>query len=100
MKLKNLRNRQDLFHEEGMINLVLETIDKYSETKNLPNRMSMPLFEGFKQQQIDDVYDKLYTLLATMIKGIIQKRFAYWFGFFYFISVFYMVIVMPQGQGH
>lgn len=69
MKLKNLRNRQDLFHEEGMINLVLETIDKYSETKNLPGRMSMPLFEGFKQAQIDDVYDKLYTLLATMIKG-------------------------------
>ncbi len=69
INLKNLRNRQDLFHEEGMITLVLETIDKYSETKNQPNRMSMQLFEGCKQQQIDDIYDRLYTLLATMIKG-------------------------------
>ena len=69
IKLKNLRNRQDLFHEEGMINLVLETIDKYSETKNMTGRMSMPLFEGVKQQQIDEIYDRLYALLATMIKG-------------------------------
>lgn len=69
IKLKNLRNRQDLFHEEGMITLVLETIDRYSETKNQPNRMSMQLFEGYKQQAIDEIYDKLYALLATMIKG-------------------------------
>jgi len=66
-KLKILRNRQDLFHEEGMISLVLETIDKYSETKN--QKMNIELFDGCKQQIIDDIYDKLYALLATMIKG-------------------------------
>ena len=66
-KLKILRNRQDLFHEEGMISLVLETIDKYSETKN--QKTNIELFDGCKQQIIDDIYDKLYALLATMIKG-------------------------------
>jgi ryanodine receptor 2 len=68
-KLKALRNRQDLFHEEGMITLVLETIDKYSETKDQANRTNIPLFDGYKQQVIDDIYDQLYALLATMIKG-------------------------------
>jgi ryanodine receptor 2 len=68
-KLKALRNRQDLFHEEGMITLVLETIDKYSETKNQASKMNIPLFEGYKQQVIDDIYDQLYALLAVMIKG-------------------------------
>lgn len=68
-KLKALRNRQDLFHEEGMITLVLETIDKYSETKDQSNRNNIPLFDGYKQQVIDDIYDQLYALLATMIKG-------------------------------
>ena len=68
-KLKALRNRQDLFHEEGMISLVLETIDKYSETKNQSNKTSIQLFDGYSQQVIDDIYDQLYALLATMIKG-------------------------------
>lgn len=67
-KLKALRNRQDLFHEEGMISLVLETIDKYSETKINKNGFSQ-LFESFNQNFIEDIYDKLYVLLATMIKG-------------------------------
>lgn len=66
-QLKALRNRQDLFHEEGMISLVLETIDKYSETKAQSNKI--PLFDGCKQETIDEIYDKLYVLLATMIKG-------------------------------
>lgn len=68
-KLKALRNRQDLFHEEGMISLVLETIDKYSETKSQSSKMNIQLFDGCKQQVIDDIYDQLYALLATMIKG-------------------------------
>lgn len=68
-KLKALRNRQDLFHEEGMISLVLETIDKFSETKNQSNKTNIQLFDGCKQQIIDDIYDQLYALLATMIKG-------------------------------
>jgi ryanodine receptor 2 len=68
-KLKALRNRQDLFHEEGMISLVLETIDKFSETKNQANKTNIQLFDGVKQQVIDDIYDQLYALLATMIKG-------------------------------
>lgn len=71
-KLKALRNRQDLFHEEGMITLVLDTIDKYSEyseTKNQASKLNNQLFDGYKQQVIDDIYDQLYALLATMIKG-------------------------------
>jgi ryanodine receptor 2 len=68
-KLKVLRNRQDLFHEEGMISLVLETIDKYSETKSQASKTNISLFEGYKQQTIDDIYDQLYALLAVMIKG-------------------------------
>jgi ryanodine receptor 2 len=68
-KFKILRNRQDLFHEEGMISLILETIDKYSETKDKSNKASIQLFEGCKQEIIDDIYDQLYALLATMIKG-------------------------------
>ena len=51
-----------------MISLVLETIDKYNEIKANKNAFSQ-LFEGFKQDFIDDIYDKLYVLLATMIKG-------------------------------
>lgn len=68
-KLKALRNRQDLFHEEGMISLVLETIDKYSDTKEQATKTNVPLFEGYRQQFIDDIYDQLYALLAVMIKG-------------------------------
>ena len=68
-KLKALRNRQDLFHEEGMISLVLETIDKYSETKSQASKTNIALFEGYKQYVIDDIYDQLYALLAVMIKG-------------------------------
>ena len=67
-KLKALRNRQDLFHEEGMISLVLETIDKYSDTKSQSSK-NIQLFDGCSQKVIDDIYDQLYALLATMIKG-------------------------------
>lgn len=71
-KLKALHNRQDLFHEEGMISLVLDTIDKYSESKSQLNKSKSQTFSFFdtaSQQTIDDIYDKLYVLLATMIKG-------------------------------
>ena len=68
-KLKALRNRQDLFHEEGMITLVLETIDKYSEAKSQASTRTIQLFDNMRQQTIDDIYDQLYALLATMIKG-------------------------------
>lgn len=69
-KLKALRNRQDLFHEEGMISLVLETIDKYSETKSQSSKnAALNLFDGCKEEIIEEIYDKLYVLLATMIKG-------------------------------
>jgi hypothetical protein len=52
-----------------MISLVLDTIDKYSETKSVSAKQNIPLFEGQKQQVIDHIYDQLYALLATMIKG-------------------------------
>jgi hypothetical protein len=52
-----------------MISLVLDSIDKYSEIKSQSNKLSSQLFDNCKQTTIDEIYDKLYVLLATMIKG-------------------------------
>ena len=57
-KLAALANRQDLFQEEGMISLVLETIDKFTGTlgEERGNRFS-------------DLGNYLYLLLAALIRG-------------------------------
>ncbi|KAK3736855.1 hypothetical protein RRG08_000604 [Elysia crispata] len=66
-KLKALRNRQDLFQEEGMIALILETIDKFSSYKS---RRQFAHFAGEDAAaKWDDISSYLYLLLAAMIRG-------------------------------
>jgi hypothetical protein len=35
--LRALRSRQDLFQEEGVLNMILDTIDKFSQMESLPD---------------------------------------------------------------
>ncbi|XP_055878934.1 ryanodine receptor 2-like isoform X5 [Biomphalaria glabrata] len=66
-KLKALRNRQDLFQEEGMIALILETIDKFSSYKS---RRQFAHYAGEEAAgKWDDISSYLYLLLAAMIRG-------------------------------
>ena len=67
LKFKALRNRQDLFQEEGILNLILETIDKINAitTQGLLN-----LLLGEESSQCWDLISSyLYQLLAAVIKG-------------------------------
>lgn len=36
-RLRALRSRQDLFQEEGVLNMILDTIDKFSQMEALPD---------------------------------------------------------------
>lgn len=66
-KLRALRNRQDLFQEEGMIALILETIDKFSQYKS---RRQFAHYAGEDAAgKWDDISSYLYLLLAAMIRG-------------------------------
>ncbi|XP_033625850.1 ryanodine receptor 2-like [Asterias rubens] len=65
-KLKALKNRQDLFHEEGMVKLVLETIDKISIYKSGRDFATIAGEEA--GQSWEDILTYLYQLLAAMIK--------------------------------
>ncbi|KAK4873043.1 hypothetical protein RN001_015072 [Aquatica leii] len=63
-KLRALRNRQDLFQEEGILNLILEAIDK----------MNVITSQGFLaglagDQSWEMISGYLYQLLAAIIKG-------------------------------
>ncbi|XP_014664675.1 PREDICTED: ryanodine receptor-like [Priapulus caudatus] len=66
-KLKALRNRQDLFQEEGMIALVLEVIDEFSMYQS-PSYFAAVAGEEAGQMW-EDISSSLYLLLAAMIKG-------------------------------
>ncbi|XP_064490365.1 ryanodine receptor-like isoform X2 [Ornithodoros turicata] len=63
-KLKALRNRQDLFQEEGILNLILETIDKINVITT-----SGFLTSEDAGQNWDTISGYLYQLLAAIIKG-------------------------------
>ncbi|KAJ8309071.1 hypothetical protein KUTeg_013945 [Tegillarca granosa] len=66
-KLRALRNRQDLFQEEGMIALILETIDKFSQYKS---KRHFAHYAGEDAADCwDDISNYLYLLLAAMIRG-------------------------------
>ncbi|XP_071161899.1 ryanodine receptor-like [Mytilus edulis] len=66
-KLRALRNRQDLFQEEGMIALILETIDKFIQYKS---RRHFAHYAGEEAaSKWDDISSYLYLLLAAMIRG-------------------------------
>ncbi|GIX85747.1 ryanodine receptor [Caerostris darwini] len=66
-KLKALRNRQDLFQEEGILNLILETIDKINMISSTGYLVA---FTGEESAQLwDAISGYLYQLLAAVIKG-------------------------------
>ncbi|XP_055337214.1 ryanodine receptor-like isoform X3 [Paramacrobiotus metropolitanus] len=63
--LRALRNRQDLFQQEGVLSLVLDTIDKISA---LTNHGILTTYQG-DEGGWDEISTNLYLLIAAMIKG-------------------------------
>ncbi|UYV64349.1 RYR2 [Cordylochernes scorpioides] len=64
-KLKALRNRQDLCQEEGILNLILETIDKI----NVISSQGYLSVGEDTAQRWETISGYLYQLLAAIIKG-------------------------------
>lgn len=65
--LRALRRRQDLFQEEGVLNMILDTIDKFSQMEALPD---FARIIGSRHLAIwENISTYLYLLLAAMIKG-------------------------------
>lgn len=67
-RLKALRNRQDLFQEEGVLNLVLDAIDKINLITSQGFLASF-LANDESGQSWDMISMYLYQLLAAIIKG-------------------------------
>nr|CAD2193319.1 unnamed protein product [Meloidogyne enterolobii] len=66
-RFRALRSRQDLFQAEGVLNMILETIDKFSAMEALPNFASLI---GIRNQLMwEEISTYLYLLVAAMIKG-------------------------------
>ncbi|XP_054136056.1 ryanodine receptor 2 isoform X3 [Melozone crissalis] len=66
-RLRALKNRQNLFQEEGMINLVLECIDRlnvYSSAAHFADVAGKEAGEAWKS-----ILNSLYELLAALIRG-------------------------------
>ncbi|XP_043914983.1 ryanodine receptor 2 [Protopterus annectens] len=66
-RLRALKNRQNLFQEEGMINLVLECIDRlhvYSSAAHFADDAGKEGGEAWKS-----ILNSLYELLAALIRG-------------------------------
>ncbi|PAA86181.1 hypothetical protein BOX15_Mlig033273g1 [Macrostomum lignano] len=68
MKLKGLKNRQGLFQEEGMISLVLDTIDKFSSTFKSSRDFAAICGED-RSGCYNTISNYLYLLLAALIRG-------------------------------
>uniref|UniRef100_A0A4D5R9V0 Ryanodine receptor 44F n=1 Tax=Scolopendra viridis TaxID=118503 RepID=A0A4D5R9V0_SCOVI len=66
-KLRALRNRQDLFQEEGILNLILDAIDKINIITSHGYLVSLAGDETGHNWEIISAY--LYQLLAAIIKG-------------------------------
>uniref|UniRef100_A0A0N4ZPH7 Ryanodine receptor 44F n=1 Tax=Parastrongyloides trichosuri TaxID=131310 RepID=A0A0N4ZPH7_PARTI len=67
VRFRALRSRQDLFQEEGVLNMILDTIDKFSQMEALPDFNGLI---GDKNQAIwEEISTYLYLLVAAMIKG-------------------------------
>ncbi|VDM52160.1 unnamed protein product [Angiostrongylus costaricensis] len=66
-RFRALRSRQDLFQEEGVLNMILDTIDKFSQMEALPD------FAGIIGEDTHMMWEEiatyLYLLVAAMIKG-------------------------------
>ncbi|KAM7538970.1 hypothetical protein Aperf_G00000057777 [Anoplocephala perfoliata] len=67
-RLAALANRQDLFQEEGMITLVLETIDKFTGTFRSRREFALAVGEEHGSQ-FSNLGNYLYLLLAALIRG-------------------------------
>lgn len=67
-KLRALRNRQDLFQEEGVLNLILDAIDKINIITS-QGFLSSFLASDESGQNWDMISAYLYQLLAAIIKG-------------------------------
>ncbi|UJR36545.1 hypothetical protein I4U23_029265 [Adineta vaga] len=63
LRLKVLKNRQDLFQEEGMIRILIAAINFFSERRD-----KSLLLEGV-EEKIENITNKLYVVLAALIKG-------------------------------
>ncbi|XP_071832667.1 ryanodine receptor 2-like isoform X4 [Apostichopus japonicus] len=64
---KALRNRQDLFKEEGMVKLVLDTIDKLCVYNN---SRDFGAVAGEEAAEVwENILNKLYELIASMIRN-------------------------------
>ncbi|OQV16827.1 Ryanodine receptor [Hypsibius exemplaris] len=68
LHLRALRNRQDLFQQEGVLTLVLDTIDKISALANSGFLNSLPSGDG-DSRLWEVISNDLYLLIAAMIKG-------------------------------
>ncbi|CAG2055111.1 unnamed protein product, partial [Timema podura] len=66
-RLRALRNRQDLFQEEGILNLILEAIDKINVITSQGFLVALAGDESGQSWEIISGY--LYQLLAAIIKG-------------------------------
>ncbi|GLG95821.1 LOW QUALITY PROTEIN: ryanodine receptor-like [Gryllus bimaculatus] len=66
-RLRALRNRQDLFQEEGILNLILENIDKINVI--MSQGFLVALAGDESGQSWDIISGYLYQLLAAIIKG-------------------------------
>ncbi|XP_046677460.1 LOW QUALITY PROTEIN: ryanodine receptor-like [Homalodisca vitripennis] len=66
-RLRALRNRQDLFQEEGILNLILEAIDKINVITSQGFLVALAGDESGQSWEVISGY--LYQLLAAIIKG-------------------------------
>lgn len=66
-KFKALRNRQDLFQEEGILNLILEAVDKMNIIST--QGLLTALLGEETSTNWDTITNYLYQLLAAIIKG-------------------------------
>ena len=62
--LKALRNRQDLFQEEGILNLILDTIDKMNVVSGLGILSALAGDES--GQQWDEISNYLFQILGKI----------------------------------
>lgn len=67
LHLKALRNRQDLFQEEGILNLILETIDQINAITTAG--LVFQLLGTETSESWATISSYLYQLLASVIKG-------------------------------
>ena len=66
--LKALRNRQDLFQEEGILNIILDTIDKMNVVSGQGILSALAGEES--GQQWDEISNYLFQILGNCIESL------------------------------